>query len=59
MIKKLTWKMFENTGNIEYYLQYRNIKRIEPEFKMEAGEEVIVDGVKCRMSKPGAWLSGK
>ncbi|NLY18291.1 MAG: hypothetical protein GX045_04950 [Clostridiaceae bacterium] len=59
MLKDLAWNMFKSTGNIEYYIQYRNVKNNKPDFSIEAGEENIVDGEGCLISKQKESLPGK
>ncbi len=59
MLKNLTWQMFKNTGNIEYYIQYRDVKESEPDFLTEAGADSSWDGEKWHTSRPEEWLSGK
>lgn len=59
MIKDLTWNMFKNTGNIEYYIQYRNMKGNKPDFSIEVSDEIVVDGERCHMSRQKESLSGK
>jgi len=57
MMKNLAWEMFKNTGNIECYMEY--IKDNKPDFSLEAGEETIVDGEKCHISKQKEWSHEK
>ncbi|MBP7174832.1 MAG: hypothetical protein KBA53_01270 [Thermoclostridium sp.] len=59
MIRNLMWQMFKNTGNIEYFMQYRDITDKKPDFMTEAGSEPLMDGEKWRTSKSGEWSSGK
>jgi hypothetical protein len=59
MMKNLAWKMFKNTGNIESYMEYKNIKDNKPDFSVEVGEETIVDGEKCHISKQKEWSHEK
>jgi len=59
MLKNLIWQMFKNTGNIEYFMQYRDVSDHKPDFKIEAGSETALDGEQWRTSKPGGWSSGK
>lgn len=51
MIRNIAWAMFKNTGNVGYYMQYKNIEVNKPDFSVEAGSEIIVDGGKCHISK--------
>ncbi len=44
MIKNLMWQMFKNTGNIEYFMQYRDVTERKPDFMTEAGSETALDG---------------
>jgi hypothetical protein len=59
MLKNLMWQMFKNTGNIEYFMQYRDVADKKPDFMTEAGSETALDGEQWRISKPGEWSSGK
>ena len=59
MIKHLAWSMFKNTGNIEFYMQYRDTVNNKTDFSMEAGSETIVDGEKWHTLKPRDWLQEK
>lgn len=59
MLKDLVWQMFKNTGNIDYFIQYRSLNEQTPDFYTEAGSDIALDGEKCRTSKPEEWLSGK
>lgn len=59
MIKDLMWNMFKNTGNIEYYMQYKNIRGKKADFSVEAGEENVVDGERCHIAKQKESLHGK
>lgn len=59
MLKNLTWQMFKQTGNIEYFIQYKDLDDKKPDFFTEAGSETALDGAKCRMSKLEEWLSEK
>lgn len=59
MLKNMMWQMFKNTGNIEYFMQYRNVTDKKPDFLTEAGSETIVDGKKWHISKPEGWSSGR
>ena len=38
MIKKLAWNTFKNTGNINTYLEYKQITNIEKTIKVEPYE---------------------
>ncbi|NLN66474.1 MAG: hypothetical protein GX144_13940 [Clostridiaceae bacterium] len=57
MLKNIMWQMFEKTGNIEYFMQYRDVKK--PDFLTEAGTETALDGEQWRISKREEWSSGK
>ncbi|NLM11038.1 MAG: hypothetical protein GX213_09770 [Clostridiaceae bacterium] len=62
MLKDIAWQMFKKTGNIEYFLQYKSLDRKKSDFNTfntEAASDIVLDGEKCRMSKPEEWLSGK
>ncbi len=59
MITDLMWKMFLSTGNIEYFMQYRDIKERNFDFYSDAGQKNVLDGGKWRTSKQKEWLSGK
>ncbi len=59
MIKHIAWSMFKNTGDIEYYMQYRDSDSNKPDFSIEAGSETIVDGERWRTLKPKDWLQEK
>lgn len=58
-MKNLAWTMFKNTGNIECYMEYKNMKDNKPDFGIEAGEEPIVDGEKCHILKQKEWSHEK
>ncbi|NLX76120.1 MAG: YqzL family protein [Clostridiaceae bacterium] len=58
-MKDLAWQMFKKTGNIEYFLQYKNLEKGKSDFSTEAASDTVLDGEKWRMSKPGEWSSGK
>ncbi|AGI39993.1 YqzL family protein [Thermoclostridium stercorarium] len=54
MLKDLAWQMFKKTGNIEFFLHYKNLDRSgNKDFSTEAAADTDLDGEKCRMSKPG------
>jgi len=52
MLKDFAWQMFKKTGNIEFFLQYKNLDRMNRDFSTEAASDTDLDGEKCRMSKP-------
>lgn len=52
MLKALIWQMFKNTGDIDYFIQYRRLKEQTPDFYTEAGSDIVLDGEKCHTSKP-------
>lgn len=58
MLKDLAWEMFKKTGNIEFFLQYKSLDP-KPDFNIEAASDTVLDGGKCRMSKPEEWSSEK
>jgi len=53
MLKDLAWQLFKKTGNIEFFLQYKNLEKTERslDFSTEAASAMDLDGEKCRMSK--------
>ena len=55
MLKDIAWKMFKQTGNIEYFLQYKEINEKNTDFLTEAASDIALDGEKCRMSKQEEW----
>jgi hypothetical protein len=59
MLKALIWQMFKNTGDIDYFIQYRSLKEQTPDFYTEAGSDIVLDGEKCHTLKPEEWLSEK
>lgn len=59
MLKNLMWQMFEKTGDIEYFLNYKGLKEKRPDFMTEAGMDITLDGEKWLTSKPEEWSSGK
>jgi len=59
MLKNLMWQMFKSTGNIEYFMQYKDVNDKKPDFMTEAGSETALDGEQWRTSKQGEWSSGK
>jgi hypothetical protein len=59
MLKDLIWQMFKNTGDIDYFIQYRSLKEQTPDFYTEAGSDIVLDGEKCHTLKPEEWLSEK
>lgn len=59
MLKDLAWQMFKKTGNIEYFLHYKSLDKNKSDFLTEAASDTVLDGEKCRMSKPKEWSSGK
>lgn len=59
MLKNMLWQMFKKTGEIDYFIQYKEINDKGPDFMIEAGSEIHSDGEKWRISKPKEWSSGK
>ena len=57
MLKNLIWQMFKNTGNIEYFMQYRDVSEKKPDYKTEAGSETVLM-VNMRTSKQGIGHPG-
>ncbi|NLK69728.1 MAG: YqzL family protein [Clostridiaceae bacterium] len=51
MLKDIAWKMFKETGNIEYFLRYKEIDEKNTDFLTEVASEIVLDGEKCHMSK--------
>lgn len=39
MIKKLAWDTFKNTGNINTYLEFKQIVNVENDIKAEKNED--------------------
>ena len=50
MIKKIAWDAFKNTGNIDTFLEYKQIQSLEEDIKdLEQIQKIVdinVDGIK-------------
>ena len=44
MLKDIAWKMFKETGNIEYFLRYKEIDEKNTDFLTEVASEIVLDG---------------
>lgn len=44
MLKNIAWQMFAKTGNIEYFMQYKDLRDRRVDFMTEAGAETALDG---------------
>ena len=42
MIKQMAWNTFKNTGNIDTFLEFKHVRDIESNFKVE-NDELIQD----------------
>lgn len=45
MIKKIAWNTFKNTGNIDTYMELREIMNIEENMKAENNEIIKNQGI--------------
>ena len=51
MIKQIAWNTFKNTGNIDTFLEYKQIVNIEENIRTEKNEIIKNEGINnCRKS---------